>query len=262
MNTNIFSTRGLSTPSQGSVANAYYRGEFPITTGNGNNMPFQHGYGSNPYANPSPWYDANMLNQSVVSQQFSTPVVPKQYSNSSNGRMARQTSDTDNELQRMLANNHYIDDKTKEMLFRNQSLIQRLFPTQKDRLIAEMQGKAVQTALDFRLNLYRLSTEFKLEALREHFNALLLTIRGEYRARVSEFMLTKLTELHQIVKAKQFAFFEIAKEKVQYAQTIPPMFQGRYLATIEQEGEGFLTFTQRQISHYEAIIDEQIKREV
>ncbi|MDR2385521.1 MAG: hypothetical protein LBD80_07690 [Tannerella sp.] len=212
------------------------------------------------YAQPSAmeWdYDIPAVRQPA---QTLSPMTVSHYPSSSSGIIVRQTTETDNELQRMIASNRHIDEKTKELLFRNQSLIQRLFPSQKDKLIAEMQGKAVQSALDFRLNLYRLSTEFHIEAVREHFNALLLTIRGDYRQRVSEFMLTKLTELHKIVDEKQRFVIELASGKIQYAEKLPAMLQGRYLASIDKEFEGFIVFAQKQIQHFESIIDEQIKR--
>jgi len=214
-----------------------------------------------PRVNPNFNNDERGLNENFMVPQPTTVSRPTmQYRTNSNNGIAKQTMETDNELQCMIQNNHFIDEKTKDYLFKNQTLIQRLFPSQKDRIIAEFQGKAVQSALDFRLNLYKLGSEFKLEAVREHFNALLLTIRGEYRQRVSEFMLSKLQELHIVVDVKQRSFIELAKTKLQYAQTLPPMLQGRYLAVVEREAEGFLNFTERQISHFESIIDEQIQK--
>jgi hypothetical protein len=196
------------------------------------------------------------------------PIVPQpvpvaqavQHKAVSHNGITKQTVDADNELQRLVVSNQSIDDRTKDLLFKNQSLIQRLFPTHKDRMVAEMQGKIVQSAFDFRLNLYKISTEFKIEAVREHFNALLLNIRGEYRQRVSDFMLLKLEQLHLSVDARQRSFIELAKAKLLYAQTLPTMLQGRYLAVVEREAEGFLNFTERQISHFESIIDEQIQK--
>lgn len=200
------------------------------------------------------------LSENPIVPQPVTAAQPMQHKVSPHNGMTKQTVDADNELQRMVMSNQSIDDRTKDLLFRNQSLVQRLFPSHKDRMMAEMQGKIVQSALDFRLNLYKISTEFKLEAVREHFNALLLTIRGEYRQRVSDFMLLKLEQLHVSVDARQRSFIELAKAKLQYAQTLPPMLQGRYLAVVEREAEGFLNFTERQIAHFESIIDEQIQK--
>ena len=207
-------------------------------------------------------FDSNVwgLNENPIVPQPIAVAQPVQHKVAPYNGMAKQTVDADNELQRMVMSNQSIDDQTKDLLFKNQSLIQRLFPSHKDRMVAEMQGKIVQSALDFRLNLYKISTEFKLEAVREHFNALLLTIRGEYRQRVSDFMLLKLEQLHVSVDARQRSFIELAKAKLQYAQTLPPMLQGRYLAVVEREAEGFLNFTERQIAHFEAIIDEQIQK--
>lgn len=225
-----------------------------------NGLEMKNSLDLQPNVNPN-FNDVWGLNENpIVPQPIAVAsAMPYRTGTSYNG-MTKQTAEADNELQKMVINNQSIDEHSKDLLFRNQSLIQRLFPSNRDRLVAEMQGKIVQNALDFRLNLYKLSTEFKIEAVREHFNALLLTIRGEYRQRVSDFMLSKLEQLHIAVDAKQRSFMEIAKSKLQYAQTLPPMLQGRYLATVEREAEGFLFFAERQITHFEEIINEQIKR--
>lgn len=212
-----------------------------------------------PNVNPN-FDDVWGLNENPVVPQPTVVASTMAYKTAPYNGMTKQTVEADNELQRMVMNNQSIDEQTKGLLFKNQSLIQRLFPSHKDKMVAEMQGKTVQSSLDFRLNLYKLSTEFKLEAVREHFNALLLTIRGEYRQRVSDFMLLKLEQLHVAVDARQRSFMELAKEKLQYAQNLPPMLQSRYLAVVEREADGFLNFAERQIAHFESIIDEQIQK--
>jgi hypothetical protein len=170
--------------------------------------------------------------------------------------------DTDKNLDLLIRNAAEVDDRTKDLLIKNRTLIQQLFPSKIDKMIIEMQRNTIQTAMEFRLNLYKMSTQFRLEALREKYNAALMTIRGHYREQVSEFMMGKLEELHTKVDVKQRSFIEFAKAKYDYAklQSGYPSLQTLYLNNINEESIGYLNFLHRQITNFESIIDEQIER--
>jgi hypothetical protein len=170
--------------------------------------------------------------------------------------------ETDKNLDLMIRNAGEIDERTKDLLLVNKTLIQQLFPSKMDKMVMAMQRNTIQTAMEFRLNLYKMSTQFRLEALREKYNAALMTIRGYYREQVSEFMMGKLEELHIKVDAKQRSFIEFAKAKYDNAklQSGYPTLQALYLKSINEESIGYMTFLHRQIQNFESIIDEQIKR--
>ena len=224
------------------------------------------GYGQNsqdhlPTIGDAQKFDFNDVwgsNESPIVLQTNLPAAP--YRTTPSNNLVKQTEEADQDLQKMIEDNKFIEEDTKSLLFRNQSLIERIFPTQQSKLVSKMQTNMIQSAFEFRLNLFKVNAEFRLESAREHYNAVLLTIRGEYRARVSNFMMARLTDLHQVVDEKQRSFFAIACSKWQYAQTLPPIFRDRYMAVIDSEAEGFLNFTIRQIKHFESIIDEQIER--
>lgn len=167
----------------------------------------------------------------------------------------------DQNLDLLLRNADEIDAKTKDLLIRNRTLVQALFPSKMDKLVHVMQTNTVQAAMDFRLNLYKLSVSFRLEALREKYNAALMTIRAMYREQVSDFMMNKLLELHQKVDQKQRSFIELAKSKYQYAaqQRDFPEIQTVYYNHITAEFNSFMIFLNRQVTSFESIIDEQIK---
>lgn len=169
---------------------------------------------------------------------------------------------TDQNLDLLLRNAEEIDNRTKDLLIKNRTLIQQLFPSKMDKLVQEMQVNTIREAMEFRLNLYKMSTKFRLEALREKYNAALMTIRGHYREQVSEFMMGKLMELHQKVDVKQRGFIELSKSKYEFAkqQQGYPNIQALYITHIDQEFIGFMTFLNRQVTNFESIIDEQIER--
>jgi hypothetical protein len=170
--------------------------------------------------------------------------------------------DTDKNLDLLIRNAGEIDERTKDLMLVNKTLIQQLFPSRMDKMVMTMQRNTIQSAMEFRLNLYKMSTQFRLEALREKYNAALMTIRGQYREQVSEFMMGKLEELHIKVDAKQRSFIEFAKAKYDNAklQSGYPSLQTLYLKNINDESIGYMTFLHRQIQNFESIIDEQIQR--
>lgn len=170
--------------------------------------------------------------------------------------------DTDKNLDLLIRNAGEIDERTKDLLIANRNLIQKLFPTKMDKMVLEMQQNTIQSAMEFRLNLYKMSTQFRLEALREKYNAALMTIRGEYRVQVSKFMMAKLRELHIAVDKEERLFIEFAKSKYDHAklQIGYPSIQSLYITNINEQSLGYMNFLQRQIANFESIIDEQIER--
>lgn len=202
------------------------------------------------------------LDDNTFVQQPTTNTQPKTINIKMKDEMKVQTHETDKNLDLLLRNAAEVDDRTKDLLIKNRTLVQQLFPSKMDRMVMEMQRNTIQNAMEFRLNLYKMSTQFRLEALREKYNAALMTIRGHYREQVSEFMMGKLEELHQKVDIKQRSFIEFAKAKYDYAkqQHGYPSLQALYLNNINEESQGYLTFLHRQIKNFESIIDEQIER--
>lgn len=197
---------------------------------------------------------------SLTQQNDSKPPL-KMNENTSN-TMQQQNAETNQNLDLLLRNAAEIDDKTKDLLMRNRSLIQQLFPSRLDRMVMTMQRNTIQHAMEFRIHLYKLSTEFRLEALREKYNAALMSIRAHYRIAVYNFMMDKLSELHHNVNSKQRWFLSLAKSKVDNAKQLKgyPTLQSRYLNMIEREAEGFLNFLDKQVADFESIIDERIER--
>lgn len=207
-------------------------------------------------------FDAYGMNDpSPVKQETTKPVIARNNVQMSEA-MKYETKETNQNLDLLLRNATEIDDRTKDLLMKNRSLVQRLFPSKMDSMVMEMQRNTIKHAMEFRLHLYQMSTQFRLEALREKYNAALMSIRGYYREQVSEFMMNKLAELHRKVDMRQREFLELAKSKMEYARDMQgyPTLQRRYLENIEKEAKGFMTFLQRQIESFENIIDEQIER--
>src|SRR5712671_6661572 len=77
-----------------------------------------------------------------------------------------QVEKADENFDLLIRNAQNVDARTTMLAQENKSLIRRLFPTKMDKLIAELERNTVQEALQFRLNLYKLNTQFMLEGMR------------------------------------------------------------------------------------------------
>jgi|GEM_PF-6510742 hypothetical protein len=218
---------------------------------------------NNQFSNPeNAAEDLNVLSDDSPIQPAAQSSVKKIIKQEINHELLAPVKKTDQNLDLLLRNTEEIDTHTKELMMKNRSLIQQLFPSKMDKLVAEMQRNTIHTAMEFRLNLYKMSTEFRLEVLREKYNAALMTVRALYRQQVSEFMIARLMELHQVVDTNQRSFIEVAKNKYDFArqQSGYPEIQSIYLNQIGVELNGFMNFLGIQIASFENIMNEQIKK--
>ncbi|WP_316762371.1 hypothetical protein [Pedobacter aquatilis] len=173
-----------------------------------------------------------------------------------------QIQKTENNLDLLLRNAEEIDSRTKDLLIANQTTVSRLFPNKMDKLVEEMRRNTVHSAMEFRLNLYKMSTTFRIEALREKYNSSLSLIRAHFRHQVSEFMMGKLMDLNRTVDQKQVEFLKIMMGKYDMADKCGayPKLQLTYQNQIDSELDGYLNFLRRQIASFESIMDEQIQK--
>jgi len=173
----------------------------------------------------------------------------------------RSTSQNIQSIDQLVANAEEIDENTKVLLMKERSLIERLFPTQMEKMLQQIQGKTIKNAMDFRLNLYSMSTQFRLKALKEKYDAAILTIAVEYRYRVSTFMINRYSELNHIVRNEFQKFASGAKASYDDARQYQgyPKLQTPYLALLDKSCNDYMTFVAWHIDRFQQILDEQIK---
>lgn len=173
-----------------------------------------------------------------------------------------QVEKADENFDLMIRNAQHIDNKTKLLMEENKPLLRKIFPTKMDRVIAEMEQNIVKEALQFRLNLYKLNTQFMLEGMREKYDAALKMIKAEYRSQVAAFMMSKLEELSKDVQMRQYTFIGMIREKSQFMKTMSdiPLTAERYAVQIEREQDRYFNFLEQLVVNFENIINEELRK--
>jgi len=173
-----------------------------------------------------------------------------------------QVEKADENFDLMIRNAQHIDTRTKMLMEENKPLLRKIFPNKMDKLIAEMERNTVQEALQFRLNLYKLNTQFMLEGMREKYDAALKMIKAEYRSQVAAFMMSKLEGLSKDVQLRQYTFIGMVREKSQFLKTMSdiPSTGERYAVQIEREQDRYFNFLEQLVMNFENIIREELKK--
>lgn len=173
-----------------------------------------------------------------------------------------QVEKVDENFDLMIRNAQSIDASTKMLMEENKPLLRKLFPNKMDKLIAEMKRNTVHESMQFRLNLYKLNTQFMLEGMREKYDAALKMIKAEFRSQVASFMMSKLEGLSKDVQYRQYAFIQMVREKNQFLKTMVdvPSTAQRYAAQIEREQDRYFNFLEQLVMNFENIIREELKK--
>ena len=173
-----------------------------------------------------------------------------------------QVEKVDENFDLMISNAQHIDSRTRLLMEENKPLLRKIFPNKMDKLIAEMERNTVQEALQFRLNLYKLNTQFMLEGMREKYDAALKMIKAEYRSQVAAFMMSKLEGLSKDVQLRQYTFIGMVREKSQFLKTMSdiPSTAERYAVQIEREQDRYFNFLEQLVMNFENIIRDELKK--
>ena len=173
-----------------------------------------------------------------------------------------QVEKADENFDLMIRNAQHIDARTKLLMEQNRPLLRKIFPNKMDKLIAEMERNTIQEGLQFRLNLYKLNTQFMLEGMREKYDAALKMIKAEYRSQVAEFMMSKLEGISKDVQNRQYTFIQMIREKNQFLRTMAdiPSTAERYAVQIEREQDRYFNFLEQLMMNFENIIREELRK--
>jgi len=155
-----------------------------------------------------------------------------------------------------------IDERAREALFQNQTLIQRLFPSQENKIVEEMKGKIFSSALEAHKKIYELCSVFQIEVLRERCNATLVAMKGAYRRELGQFLTQQIQELQRCISARQEEFVsEVERQyKQMYSLNYIPSLQAQYKKALDTLTTSYFDFLQTQIYNYERIMNEQITK--
>lgn len=203
---------------------------------------------------------SSILNFDVEPYDKGTKEVERK---SSQGKeiMQKEVISNERDLDMLVRNATFVDERARQLLLSRKSLIKRLFPSEEDRILEKWRGRMISSAADFNIDLYNMATEARLTAMKEKYDAGLMLLKAEYRQRIGSFMLNKMDELKQDVNACQFKFVDDITLKYRKAESVRhlPTLYKHFIETILSEEERYFNFLERIISRFESVVDEQLK---
>ncbi|MBO7415154.1 MAG: hypothetical protein J6U22_01135 [Bacteroidaceae bacterium] len=103
----------------------------------------------------------------------------------------------------MIRSFRYVDDETRAMLVKRPSLIARVFPTIKQRMINEIQNNVLQLNGEMYIESVRVLGEFQIQALKEELNDRLMRGAAVIRTETIRVAQAKLIEVAEELKKNQ-----------------------------------------------------------
>ncbi|MCP9762309.1 hypothetical protein [Lacihabitans soyangensis] len=173
----------------------------------------------------------------------------------------KQFNDSKEEFDAVVKASKDMDDRLKIYLEQNEGAVRKIFPSKMQKLVAQKERLMVGSALDFRLGLLKLGNEFRLEAMRDRYDTYLKAYKGENRLQLTKFMIGKVNELYRVVKTEEIAGIRELEEMYKNAATInEPSIKSKYIARIGSREDKYLNVIEKLMSHFEAILDENLSR--
>ena len=220
----------------------------------------KHSIGTQPPAQPvmDPW-ETPQSQPTGFSQQG--PLRPPFAQSSQSVAQQEQYETAKQEFDDVVTNNRAVDQRTKALLARHQSMIMKLFPGKMQRLINEKDRLLVGEALDCRVRLLKLANEVRLEAMRDKYDCFLKAYKGHNRLMLTQIMMKYLVELQRTVREEEMKGFEQITVMYQNAATIPGQErQQAYIGQIRQREMNFMQMIARLMGSFESLIDENLPR--
>ena len=154
------------------------------------------------------------------------------------------------------------NNQLEKMLNEELGWFRKIFPTRTDRLVTTLRNSQIQSAMDFRLKMFNLSTSYLLDGSREYMNSKLILIKSEYRERTSAFAIKKHDELQDVISASQCGFLEKLKLRYTFLDTLKdiPVAYNAYSAELTRSIAMQFSFLTELIERYQSLLREELKR--
>lgn len=173
----------------------------------------------------------------------------------------KEVVNSDQRLDMLVRNANFVDERARELLISKRTLLQRLFPSQQERIVEQWKGKMITSAANFNIGLYEMASEARLESMKEKYTAGLMLLKAHYRQKVGAFMMAKMDELKDDVKTYQFKFLVDMRDKYHKAETVRdlPSLYNRFMKAIQEEELRYFDFLDNILIRFEAIVNENLK---
>lgn len=159
----------------------------------------------------------------------------------------------------MIQSFRYVDDETRAMLVRHPSLIARIFPTAKQRMINEIQNNALQLNGQMYLESVRTIGQFQIQALQEELRDRLMRGAATIRTETIKVAQEKLVEVSAELSRNQQRLIKQLENDLEFCKNIKSNFLRKKYeeAIVKHTDEVFDTFD-RLSSHFKNFLDLRI----
>lgn len=213
---------------------------------------------------PATFNESNPVEQNSSGQMFDFGVPVHQPANTTSKSMQvheqseKEVVKNDQHLDMLVRNANFVDERARELLLSKRNILQRLWPSQQDKIVEQWKGQMIQSAADFNIRLYTMASNARLDSMDEKYTAGLMLLKGYYRQKVGAFMMAKMDELKGDVKTYQFKFADDIRDKYHKAETVRdlPSLYNRFLRAIQEEEVRYFDFLDSIVTRFEHIIDE------
>lgn len=141
---------------------------------------------------------------------------------------------------------------------RNKSLLNRLFPTQLDRVLNDSELTIARTDCEYYERLHALACALKFEAAREAAEAWIKTMRLETRGALFTQATQKVESLREVIESRRVRFAEQVVKSYENAKKFEhiPALRDRYLQAIQDQIDHEFTWLDEQLEKFRASVTE------
>ena len=155
---------------------------------------------------------------------------------------------------------------TKELNYAETPLA-RLFPNEKTKIIAEQRIKQVKSGLELQMVLYKLYFDFRLEAVKENFDALLKGLKSDLRMEIANHLGLRMTNLRlkidsTIDELRDNNFRrrkDLEEQKQKYKGFVTDEDINKYARQIDISRDRTVSFLENLIVSLESVAEENLK---
>lgn len=168
------------------------------------------------------------------------------------------------DLEEVLQENHRIvGDRISGYMVNSFSLMER-FVTK--RSLAELVTNSIlqeaQTEIEFRHNLLKMMSDFKMEVIREKYDNWLKVIKVEYRQKFTAFVTERQEELRRTIHEKMNNFLDDMEKQYERAERIShiPSLHSQVVNQLKKESNDYIVWLDKLMTNFMDIVEEKINQ--
>lgn len=159
----------------------------------------------------------------------------------------------------MIESFRYVDDETRAMLVRKPSLIAKIFPSVRQRMVNDIQNRVLEVNADMYLESVRILGQFQLQGLKEELNDRLMRGAAVIRTETIKLAQAKLVEVSANLSSNQQKLIIQIERDLEFCKTIKNSYlRSKYEDAILRLTDEFFDTFERLSEHFKQFLDLRI----